>query len=168
MATYELMPGDIAIGHVGDQLKTLLGSCVSVILTDPRRTIGVMCHIVHAGSPKAGQQHNTTYGSVAMAEMARLLRQSGFSPQACQAYVVGGGNMFSDFYSSQHVGARNTEWVLNDLAQQHIQVLKQDLGGNTYRKVVWTVGPEDPLVEAVRSTDDRPTTLKNIKDKLWQ
>ena len=168
MSTYELMPGDVAVGHAGDQLKTLLGSCVSVILTDPRRTIGVMCHIVHAGSPKADQQYNTAYGAVAMAEMAHLLRQSGFSPQGCQAYVVGGGNMFSDFYTSQHVGARNAEWVLNALAQQHIQVLQQDLGGNTYRKLVWTVGPQAPQVEAVVSTDEWPPNSKNIKDKLWQ
>ena len=32
----DLMPGHVALGLVGDQLKTLLGSCVSVILTDPR------------------------------------------------------------------------------------------------------------------------------------
>ena len=49
----ELMPGDVAIGQAGDQFKTLLGSCVSVVLTDPRRTVGAMCHIVHVGTPNA-------------------------------------------------------------------------------------------------------------------
>ena len=71
----ELMPGDVALGYAGDQLKTLLGSCVSVILTDPRRTVGAMCHIVHVGIPTRPTSHNTAYGVVAMAEM--------FAPVAC-------------------------------------------------------------------------------------
>ncbi len=30
-----------------------------------------------------------------------------------------------------------------------ITVLKEDLGGSAYRKLLWTVGPGEPLVEAV-------------------
>ena len=59
---YDLMPGDVALGQAGEQLKTLLGSCVAVILTDPRRTVAAMCHIVHVGQPNAANQHNTAYG----------------------------------------------------------------------------------------------------------
>ena len=39
------------LGYAGDRMKTLLGSCVAVILTDQRRTVGTMCHIVHVGRP---------------------------------------------------------------------------------------------------------------------
>jgi len=85
MAVFELMPGDVALGRAGDQLKTLLGSCVSVILTDPRRTVGVMCHIVHVGHPNAANQNNTAFGAVAMAEMTRRL---GSTPEL---FLTGGG-----------------------------------------------------------------------------
>ena len=91
MATFELMPGDVALGQAGDTLKTLLGSCVSVILTDPRRTVGVMCHIVHVGHPNAANKHNTAFGSVAMADMVRRLYQVGFATRSCEAYGEGGG-----------------------------------------------------------------------------
>ena len=37
-----LNPGDVAVGQRGDRLETLLGSCVAIVLTDPRRTIGAM------------------------------------------------------------------------------------------------------------------------------
>ena len=70
----ELMPGDVALGRKGDRLKTLLGSCISVILTDPRRTVGAMCHIVHVGKPNAANQHNTAFGIVAMDEMFHRLQ----------------------------------------------------------------------------------------------
>ena len=53
-AVFDLMPGDVALGTAGDQLKTLLGSCVSVILTDPRRTVGAMA-IASAGPIRRGR-----------------------------------------------------------------------------------------------------------------
>jgi chemotaxis protein CheD len=151
MATYELMPGDVALGYAGDQLKTLLGSCVSVILTDPRRTIGVMCHIVHVGHPNPANQRNTAYGSVAMAEMVRRLYAVGFTPRSCEAYVVGGGNMFPKLFTHHHVGASNIDWVMGYLEHHKIRVLKEDLGGQGYRKLVWTVGPGEPTVQTVSS-----------------
>ena len=151
MATFELMPGDVALGQVGDTLKTLLGSCVSVILTDPRRTVGVMCHIVHVGHPNAANKHNTAFGSVAMADMVRRLYQVGFAPRSCEAYVVGGGNMFPNLFTHHHVGANNVDWVLGYLEHHKIPVLKQDLGGAGYRKLQWTVEPGEPTVETISS-----------------
>ena len=50
-----LAPGDVAIGTRGDRFETLLGSCVAIVLTDPRRTVGAMCHIVHAMPAPAGR-----------------------------------------------------------------------------------------------------------------
>ena len=148
MATFELMPGDVALGYAGDQLKTLLGSCVSVILTDPRRTVGVMCHIVHVGHPNTANRNNTAYGSVAMADMTRRLYAIGFAPRSCEAYVVGGGNMFPKLFTHH---ASNIDWVLGYLEHHKIKVLRQDLGGTGYRKLVWTVGGSDPTVETASS-----------------
>jgi len=151
VATFELMPGDVALGSAGDQLKTLLGSCVSVILTDPRRTIGVMCHIVHVGHPNAANKNNTAYGSVAMADMVRRLYGVGFAPRSCEAYVYGGGNMFPKLFTHHHVGANNVDWVLGYLEHHKIRILHQDHGGAGYRKLQWTVGPSAPQVETIAS-----------------
>ena len=143
------MPGDVAVGQAGEQLKTLLGSCVSVILTDPRRTVAAMCHIVHVGQPNAANRHNTAYGLSAMEDMFRRLHQLGVTPRLCQAYVFGGGNMFPHLINVNHVGSNNATWVLHQLKQHHIPVVDQSLGGNGYRKVSWTVGPTEPVVEVV-------------------
>lgn len=145
----ELMPGDVALATKGEQLKTLLGSCVSVILTDPRRTVATMSHIVHVGTPNAGNQYNTAYGSVSMQEMFGMLRSKGVNPAMCEAYVFGGGNMFPQIFNARNVGASNAEWVLGYLQAQGIVVVDQCLGGNGYRKVSWTVGMQEPLVETV-------------------
>lgn len=147
----ELMPGDVALGLAGDQLKTLLGSCVSVILTDPRRTVGAMCHIVHVGRPNAANAGNTAFGEVAMQDMFDRLIGVGIPPGRCHAYVYGGGNMFPQMFSTTHVGAKNAEWVLDYLHDCGIVVVDEHLGGSGYRKVSWTVGREAPVVENVRS-----------------
>jgi chemotaxis protein CheD len=147
----ELMPGDVALGQAGEQFKTLLGSCVAVLLTDPRRTVGAMCHIVHVGMPNAENRHNTAYGVAAMHEMFSQLRARGINPRMCQAYVYGGGNMFPQLFREKHVGATNVDWVLHYLDVHEVQVLDYCLGGNGYRKVSWTVGPQEPVVETVFS-----------------
>jgi chemotaxis protein CheD len=145
----ELMPGDVALAVKGEQLKTLLGSCVSVILTDPRRTVAAMSHIVHVGMPNASNQSNTAYGTVAMNQMFGMLRARGINPAMCEAYVFGGGNMFPQIFNARNVGASNADWVLDFLHAQGIGIVDQELGGNGYRKVSWTVGAQDPLVETV-------------------
>lgn len=150
-AAVELMPGDVALGLVGDQLRTLLGSCVSVILTDPRRTVAAMCHIVHAGRPNASNACNTAYGEVAMDEMFSRLQAVGIHPKCCQAYVFGGGNMFPQMFNATHVGTHNVDWVWEFLQRHGIAVVDHCLGGNGYRKVSWTVGLGEPLVETVFS-----------------
>ena len=145
----ELMPGDVALGLAGDSLRTLLGSCVSVILTDPRRTVGAMCHIVHVGSPNAANRHNTAYGEVAMQDMFMRLQGVGILAQRCHAYVYGGGNMFPGIASGPLVGDRNAQWVWDFLHAQEIAVVDYSLGGTSYRKVSWTVGHSEPFVENV-------------------
>lgn len=147
----ELLPGDVALGLAGDQLKTLLGSCVGVILTDPRRTVAAMCHIVHVGRPNAANAHNTAYGEVAMDAMFARLLTVGLAPTQCQAYVFGGGNMFAQMCRNTHVGTHNVEWVLDFLQDHGIGIVDHCLGGNGYRKVSWTVGLSEPLVETVFS-----------------
>ena len=147
----ELMPGDVALGLAGDQLRTLLGSCVAVILTDPRRTVGVMCHIVHVGQPNAANANNTAYGIVAMQDMFARLTSVGAMAARCEAYVFGGGNMFPNMKNATNVGANNVEWVLDFLHHHDIPVVDHCLGGNGYRKVSWTVGTGEPLVETVFS-----------------
>lgn len=154
----ELMPGDVALGQAGDHLKTLLGSCVSVILTDPRRTVGAMCHIVHVGQANAANRGNTAYGEEAMQEMFRLLTGVGIIPNRCHAFVYGGGNMFPHLFNQNHVGANNAKWTLEYLSQQGIPVVEESLGGAGYRKVFWEVGHGDPWVETVLvsgEVDDR-------------
>ena len=146
-----LHPGDVAYGERGDRMSTLLGSCVSIILTDPRRTVGAMSHIVHArpASARGGGASAAAYGGAALQKMYGLLRAHAIEPKRCQAYIYGGGNMFPGMYPQMHVGASNSRWALDALESEGVEILHHDLGGATYRRLSWTVGPESPQVAAM-------------------
>ncbi|MFG5408973.1 chemotaxis protein CheD [Piscinibacter sakaiensis] len=138
-------PGDVVVADQGDRLGTLLGSCVAVVLTDPRRTVGAMCHIVHAGGSPSGA---TSHGEPAFDAMRRGLQRRGIVPALCEARVYGGGNMFPALVRGRHVGEQNVAWVLERLAREGIRVAASDVGGTVYRRVDWTVGPGEPTVRA--------------------
>lgn len=149
-----LHPGDVVCGPQGDRFETLLGSCVSIILTDPRRTIGAMCHFVNAPTDETGPTSTSAstsplHADAAMRMLYRLLRGRGVQPRMCEAFVFGGGNMFPGQYRQTHVGDANARWALKALADEGITVVAQDLGGQHYRRIFWTVGPDWPLVQRV-------------------
>lgn len=146
---HTLHPGDVVCAERGDRLETLLGSCVAVILSDPARTIGTMCHILHSNPPANAASKATVGADAAFDAMYSLLRERGLNPRLCQAFVYGGGNMFPDVFSRTHVGFDNTQRVLERLAEDGIRVLFRDVGGDAYRRLRWTIGTGLPEVEAV-------------------
>ena len=144
-----LHPGDVACAEKGEVLATLLGSCVAVILTDPRRTIGAMCHIVHSRTPLSHAKRDTSFGTVAMEAMDNLLMARGINPQMCEAYVYGGGNMFPGLITQSNVGDANALWTLTMLRERGVRVVEKDLGGRVYRRIRWCVGFDAPTVSRV-------------------
>lgn len=144
---HTLHPGDLGLGERGDRLETLLGSCVAIVLTDPRRTLGAMCHFVHAGRAEGPERVPTAYGHEALQAMGELLRERGIVPGLCQAYVVGGGDLPAATAARAGVGHRNLRWALDALARLGAEVLAVDAGGPFARKLSWTVGPEPPRVQ---------------------
>jgi chemotaxis protein CheD len=147
--THVLHPGDVVCTDRGDRLETLLGSCIAVLMTDPRRTLGAMCHIVHCGANPSAAVAAGAHGAGALRRMYALLRARGIEPTLCDAWVIGGGNMFPHLYRLSHVGDDNAQWVLSALADDGVRVLGQDVGGSTYRRVGWPVGGDAPDVVSV-------------------
>lgn len=145
-AVTTLHPGDIALGERGDRFETLLGSCVAIVLTDPRRTLGAMCHIVHARTAPSGAAHDTAYAQGAFDAMAASLASRGLAAHLCDAFVIGGGNMFPRLEPNASIGDDNVDRALALLASHGIRVIAQNVGGDFYRRVRWSVGTDAPEV----------------------
>jgi chemotaxis protein CheD len=145
---HTLHPGDVVVALRDDRMETLLGSCVAIVLTDPRRTIGAMCHIVHSRSPVAGARDSGAYAATALRTMYDGLRGHGITASLCEAWVFGGGNMFPATFAQRHVGEDNSSWALDALRRDGVRVLAHDVGGTVYRRLAWTVGASLPQVVA--------------------
>lgn len=149
-AGHTLHPGDVACGERGDRLKTLLGSCVAIVLTDPRRTVGVMCHIVRARPALGGERSSAAHADTARRAMHRRLLARGITPNLCEACVYGGGPMFPAPVTQSHVGDDNAHWALDALARDGVKVLHHGVGGSVYRRLSRTVRHDMPQVTAVQ------------------
>ena len=62
---YFLNPGELIFSKKPIVIKTVLGSCVAVILHDKEKKIGAMCHYLLPEAPSDAQS-STKYGDVAI------------------------------------------------------------------------------------------------------
>jgi chemotaxis protein CheD len=146
---HTLMPGDVVCADRGERLETLLGSCVAIVLTDRHRTIGAMCHIVHANPASNQSGRPCAHAGQAIDMLYAMVQARGFAPKLCDAYVYGGGNMFPLLVAGPHIGEKNGLCVLDRLQKDGVRVVHQDLGGSAYRRLSWAVGPQPPVADAV-------------------
>lgn len=144
-----LHPGDVALAERGERLDTLLGSCVAVLLSDPQRTVGVMCHIVHAVNRRGVHRGDTRYGPAALERMLELMLAKGYAFSKCHAWLCGGGNMFPQQAIDKPIGEANVQWAREQLHSLGLQIVGESVGGPHYRKVIWTVGNPAPDIEVM-------------------
>ncbi|HRK39913.1 MAG TPA: chemotaxis protein CheD [Burkholderiaceae bacterium] len=150
-----LMPGEWFVADAAYQIRTVLGSCVSITLWHPRVRMGGMCHFLlptrGAASPVSAELDGH-YGDEALALMCRDLRANGVEPRQCEAKIFGGGHMFPGQMKvdGTHVGRRNGEAARALLAEQGIAVVTESLFGVGHRQVIFDVSKGDVWVRQVK------------------
>jgi chemotaxis protein CheD len=151
-----LQPGDLFVADANYQIRTILGSCVSITLWHPIARLGGMSHFMlpTRGADANGQTPDGRYGDEALQIMIQDLAKAGVSPKSCQAKIFGGGNMFPDHVHAGaiNVGKRNGEAAREMLAQHGIPVVSESLFGNGHRQIVFDVSKGEVWVHQVRPT----------------
>ena len=139
-----LYPGELYIHTRGKEPRiwTLLGSCVSVVLFNPVRGVGAICHAqlaeqvhLHQGDIKACTDTDTKesrfrYMNCAFEHMLHILNRKGIPSAELSAYLLGGaavGLKGGDFFN---VGARNLDMARKLLKENGIKILREETGGN--------------------------------------
>jgi chemotaxis protein CheD len=124
-------------------IRTLLGSCVGVVLYDRVAKFGGLAHIVlpesHGVTDQPGKYANTAIPGM-ISDLDRRLG-SGARPRLC-AKLAGGASMFQlssidPATSALNIGTRNCEAIERILADLRIPVLARDLGGSTGRRLTF-------------------------------
>ena len=159
-----LQPGELFVADAGFQIRTILGSCVSITLWHPVALMGGMSHFLLPTRGKVVQEHELDgrYADEALILMLKDLKAAGVNHQQCQAKVFGGGNMFPEHTRANEItiGQRNGEAARALLECQGIEVVTENLYGNGHRQLVFNVSTGD-----VWSRQVRPSRLESSTDR---
>jgi len=139
-------------------VTTLLGSCVSVCLHDPRMGAGGMNHYMLAlwngdglATPK--------YGTIAIPALVRAVLGLGCARERLVAKVFGGANVIGDPGALYTVGDRNIQVAMDLLAQEGIPIVARDVGGDAGRKLIFNTRTGTVLMSRMKRADGAPLAL---------
>lgn len=144
-----LQPGEVLMAGATCQLRTILGSCVSITLWSPAQRIGGMSHFLLPTQGATVREPDPAqpgyYGDDALRLMLQELKKSGVLPGQCQGKIFGGGNMFPNQPrdDASKVGHRNGKAARALLQQHGVPLVAESLFGIGYRQVIFDVNKGD-------------------------
>jgi chemotaxis protein CheD len=152
--------GAIAVSNGGETLSALgLGSCVAVIVHDPKSCVGGLAHVVLPSQSLSRARANPARSAdTAIPLLAAQMVEHGATPNRIVARLVGGASMFADLLATGtvHIGERNIVACRLALRKAGIPVVAESVGGKRSRSVWFDVGNG---TVTVRSIDGGTTAL---------
>lgn len=129
-----VMQGQVYVGTGAPEiLTTVLGSCIACCLYDPIARVGGMNHFLLAEpTPGSGTVADQNYGIFLMELLINQMMTRGGVKSRMKAHIYGGGNMHAGM---TRIGDANARFAQNFLADEGIPVMRQDVGGDTARRV---------------------------------
>lgn len=122
----------------GRCLKTVLGSCVGVVVRDPERRVSGLAHIM-LPTRRHDDQASGKYADTAIPELLARLAGSGGRAGSLQALLIGGAQMFPMGNASiASIGDQNVDAARRVLAERKIPIVFEDTGGTAGRSVVFS------------------------------
>lgn len=132
-----LQPGAFYFGNAGVRIRTILGSCVSIMMRHRRGWIGGMCHyMLPQRLHQHGRQLDGRYAEDAVQLFLREIAMAGTRPGDYEVKLAGGARMFD---SALDIGGRNIEAARRLLGQHGFNVSAEHLAGTGHRHVVFDV-----------------------------
>ena len=125
--------GQIKLMESDESARTVLGSCVGLLLYSRISKRSAFAHIVLA-EDKTSSGPVGKYADTALPEMLKQLAQVGVDASTLIAKIVGGSKMFGNA-GLMEIGKSNCETIQAMLKEQKIRIAADDIGGNVGRKV---------------------------------
>jgi len=172
----KVLPGEFYVSTHEELVTTVLGSCVSVCIHDPRTGIGGMNHFLlpepagGADSWSATVGRAARYGSDAMEQLINTMLTAGCMRADLQLKVFGGGRVLTQL---SDIGQRNIEFVKSYIAAEKLNLCASDLGDVYPRQIQFFPHSGRARVRLLRRQDDvalvadEPVYLKRLaKDPI--
>ncbi len=155
--TVKVLPGEFYVSAHEELVTTVLGSCVSVCIHDPRAGIGGMNHFM-LPEPSGGRDswsatagRAARYGSDAMEQLINTMLAAGCRRADLQLKVFGGGRVLAQL---SDIGQRNIEFVTRYIAAEKLSLCASDLGDVYPRQIQFFPHSGRARVRLLRRRDD--------------
>ena len=173
-------PGEYYATKGAEVISTLLGSCVAACLYDPiERTIGMnhfmLSHTRYSRTLPIHASEAGRYGIHAMELLLNAMLAKGAQRHRLRAKVFGGASVLSSETEGSNflcVGAVNSKFIREFLANESIPLEAEDLGGDFGRVIHFSngsfavhrrkVGPDTSLKVSLR---DREVWQRSIEQQ---
>ncbi|MBM4075176.1 MAG: chemotaxis protein CheD [Planctomycetes bacterium] len=126
-------------------LKSLLGSCIGLVLYDERQRVGGLAHIVLPTSQGESDMPGK-YADTALPELIRRIEQSGGRQRNLCAKLAGGASMFTTSNPTP-IGDLNQKTVERLLSTAGIPILGRHCGGKQGRRLSFDIKTGNVTVE---------------------
>lgn len=150
----KLFAGDFYVSRrKGEMLSTILGSCISACIRDPRLGIGGMNHFLLPGDENMVHDEGAAarYGVFAMESLINGILKAGGDKSRLEVKVFGGGNVTNN---SAKIGSKNAVFVRKFLADEGFKIAAQDLEGDMPRRIHYFPDTGKVMMRKLRRTED--------------
>lgn len=144
---------DLNVCRTPDAITTLgLGSCVGVVLFDPRTKVCGMVHVMLPDSTVFKSNDNIAkYADTGIKALIDKLGSMGIMKYSLQAKIAGGAQMFAFDTTNEmlKVGLRNAEAVRKVLKEQGIRIVAEDCGDRYGRTIEFYPETSELYIKAI-------------------
>ncbi len=146
--------GGLTVVKPPERLKTVLGSCVGIVLYEGRSHIAGLAHSILPEGDEPGAEPGK-YADQAVDTLLLKVLAAGARKEMLVAKLAGGATMFGSS-TSNGLGERNVQSATRRLAHHGIPIVGKALGGCKGRRLV--LDPETGCVE-VEVIGESKTTI---------
>jgi chemotaxis protein CheD len=137
--------GGLAVASSGEQLRTLLGSCIGLALYDRRRKVGGLSHIV-LPQARGKTDRPGKFADTAIPALIEQLQALAGGELALAAKMAGGASMFTNNVAA-NIGQQNMEACQRLLRALGIPLVARDCGGEQGRRMTLNTANGQVLIE---------------------
>ncbi|MCS7204387.1 MAG: chemotaxis protein CheD [Leptospiraceae bacterium] len=128
-----LQPGELYLTSEDIEVKTILGSCVSVTVYNKSLNFGGICHYILPSARR--EEASTKFGNIAIKILIHQLLRAGSHISDLEAKIFGGASVIYDESEYFFIGEKNIQIAKEILNQYSISIVEEEVGGNEGRKL---------------------------------
>ena len=157
----------------GEVLYTIVGSCIATCIYDKEKKISGMNHFLLPGMVRPNEMLTSEvgrYGMFAMELLIGELIKLGAHRSNLEAKLFGGGNVLKFRSGDGDITGSNIRFAKKFLELEGIPTVKQDVGGNAGRKVLFFTDSHRVLLKRFDIGKDKHLfdDEKSYKSRIFQ